>query len=86
MKENDESEAQKVISALQKFNITATAVEIDAKYAKTYADEYGSFLFNKAGDAIRKYIIANSSEIKTKQASKITFDHVQLKKRHSCYC
>ena len=80
VKEADSSEAQDVINDLQKFNTTATAVEIDAKYAGKYADDYGIFLFNKAGDAIREYIIVNSSEIETEQAFKITFDHVQLKK------
>ena len=79
VKENDQSEAQKVINILKTFNSPDNAVVIDAKYAGKYADEYSSGVLAKAGDAIRGYIL-KSSKITFRECVIINFSHTLLKK------
>ena len=79
VKENDQSEAQKVINVLKTFNSPDNPVVIDAKYDGKYPDEcpLGG---DKACNAIRKYI-RESSTITALQSPFIEFNHVLLKKK-----
>ena len=82
VQEQDGSEAQKVINALKQFNNPDTAVQIGAEYDGKHADEYGSFpKYNKAGDAIRRYILF-SSKITLRELPSITFNHALLMQEH----
>ena len=72
---------EKVISALKKFNTSATAVKIYAEYNGKYADEFAVAKGEqKAGDAIRDYLSGHDEQISPFIKTKISFNHVLLKR------